>query len=201
VKTQIVYETNADYEATIQRLTKSELVIGDNTCKGLFWFRIEGTKTVFILSPYGKLQVRWNEVQEKKVLLKIVKKLLVPKDGDKLRIKPTSQQAFVRYPPPENFKLYWCDEETEYVRIVDTAKKESSIFTFIIFGVMGFFGFLTAQGLGKEALPLLANQTGLESAVMKTMIQITPYLMLVPVISFTSIVIVSKLKPSFFNRY
>jgi hypothetical protein len=66
---------------------------------------------------------------------------------------------------------------------------------------MGFFGFLTAQGLGKEALPLLANQTGLESAVMKTMIQITPYLMLVPVISFTSIVIVSKLKPSFFNRY
>jgi len=117
IPNQVVYETNADYNATWENLTKNPLVVTsvDRTEKGTLWFRLKGTKTVFILSPHGRLQVKWECEEEKKVLLEIVKNLLIPKNS-KLQIKPLKQQVWINYPEPENFKLYWCKEETEYVK-------------------------------------------------------------------------------------
>jgi len=127
MKTQIVYETNADYEATYRKLAESQVIVAEKTEKGLIWFTVKGTKTVFTLSPYGRLQVKWNNPEEKKVLLKIIKTLIAPKQGQKFRMKPTGQQPFIRYPPPPNFKLWWCDEETEYHK--QTAKRTSETLT------------------------------------------------------------------------
>ncbi|MEM3824237.1 MAG: hypothetical protein QXH87_04815 [Candidatus Bathyarchaeia archaeon] len=114
---QVVYETNADFEATWKNLTDNPLIVAavDRTEKGLLWFRFKGTSNVFMLSPDGRLQVRWENEEEKKVLFELVKMLLVPK-GSTLTIKPSKQQVWIDYPPPENFKLYWCKEETEYLQ-------------------------------------------------------------------------------------
>ena len=77
---------------------------------------LRAQKQFFVLSPSGKLQVKWDNPQEKKLLLKIVKSLFVLKHGQELRINPTGQQTFVSYPPPKKFKLYWCNEETIYAK-------------------------------------------------------------------------------------
>jgi hypothetical protein len=113
ITNQVIYETNADLEASYKNLTTSNHIVADITEKGLLWFRFKGTKTVFMLSKNGKMQVKWNNVEEKKFLLKFLKNLLVPQEG-KLKIKPSKQQVWIDYPPPSNFKLYWCDEETEF---------------------------------------------------------------------------------------
>ena len=113
-RNQVVYQTNADYQATLERLEENPLIV-DVTDKGIIWFRFINTETVFTLSPYGRLQVRWNNEEEKKVLLPLVKALLVPKKPP-LKVKPLKQQLWIEYPPPKNFKLYWCKEETEYVQ-------------------------------------------------------------------------------------
>jgi len=115
LKNQVVYQTNADCEATYENLAKNPIVIVDRTEKGLLWFRVKNTDTVFMLSPNGKLQVKWRSEEEKKVLFNIVKELLVP-NNPPLEIKPSRQQLWVDYPPPENFKLYWCGEKTEYTK-------------------------------------------------------------------------------------
>ncbi len=116
MKNQVVYEANFDYEATYERLVRSGIAAVDETGKGLIWVRFKGTKTVFLLSPNGKIQVKWTSPEEKKVLLKILRNLLVPVVGQELTIKPTKQQLFIEYPPPPNFKIYWCEAETEYVK-------------------------------------------------------------------------------------
>lgn len=183
MKTQIVYETNTAYEATYQKLAESELVIADKTKKGLIWFRFKGTKTIFILSPYGKLQVKWSNPEEKKILLRIIRNLLVPKNGQNLELNPMGQQTFIPYPEPSSFKLFWCDEETEYIRTpARTIKRESVILTFFAVIIMSIFGFIALQKLGKTALYQIANQTGLEAE--RIMIQVTPYLILVPGVVF-----------------
>ncbi|MEM4481077.1 MAG: hypothetical protein QXG58_07595 [Candidatus Bathyarchaeia archaeon] len=113
---QVVYDANFDYEATYEKLVQSFIAVVEKTEKGLIWVRFKDTKTVFLLSPKGKIQVRWANPEEKKVLLKILKNMLVPIEGQKLSIKPSKQQLFIEYPPPPNFKLYWCEAETEYVK-------------------------------------------------------------------------------------
>lgn len=124
MKTQIVYKAKLDYEASYLKLKDSNLGTIEQTQKGLIWFRFKDTKTVFMISPYGRIEVAWENPQEKKVLLKVLKNLLVPKEGEKLRIKPVKQIREFSYPPPPNFKLSWCDEETEYRK--QSAKRMSS---------------------------------------------------------------------------
>lgn len=116
MKTQIVYETNIDFGASVEKIVGSDLFVWDRTEKDIIWFRVKETTTVFLLSPRGKMQVKWEDPEEKRILLKVVKSVLTPKQGEKLSIKPIRQQAFVTYPPPEKFRLYWCDEITEYER-------------------------------------------------------------------------------------
>jgi len=68
-----------------------------------------------MLAPSGKLQVKWNNVEEKKILFNLVKNLLVASGDEKLVIKPLRQQVWMEYPVPESFRLYWCSEATEYI--------------------------------------------------------------------------------------
>ncbi|MBT0160422.1 hypothetical protein G4O51_10695 [Candidatus Bathyarchaeota archaeon A05DMB-2] len=111
----MVYQTNADWHTTYEALVNNSLVIADTTQKGLiqFWFR--DSPTLFMLAPTGKLQVKWNNYDEKKILFKLVKNLLVAGDGEKLVVKPLRQQVWIEYPVPQSFKLYWCSDATEYV--------------------------------------------------------------------------------------
>jgi hypothetical protein len=113
---QVVYESNFNYEATYERLCQSGIAIVEKTEKGLIWLRFKDTKTVFLLSPGGRIQVRWANLEEKKVLLKILKNMLVPLEGQNVSIKPLKQQLFIEYPPPPNFKLYWCETSVEYAK-------------------------------------------------------------------------------------
>lgn len=113
---QVVYESNVDYEASCQKLAENPLVVADVTEKGLLSFWFKRTRTLFQVSPKGKIQVKWSNVEEKKTLLKLAKNVLVAKEGQKLKITPLKQQLWISYPVPESFKLYWCDEETEFYR-------------------------------------------------------------------------------------
>jgi hypothetical protein len=112
----VVYQTNADYVASYEVIAKNPLLVADMTEKGLLWFKFKDNLPVFILSPNGKLQVKWTNISEKRTLHRLVKNLLIAKPGEKLEMKPVKQQAWIDYPPPEGFKLYWCDEVTEFVQ-------------------------------------------------------------------------------------
>jgi hypothetical protein len=115
VLSQVVYETNADWAASQEAMVRNDLVIVDVTAKGLLWFRFIDNRTVFLLSPSGKLQVKWNDVSEKRTLFRLLRNLLVPRPNQKLSITPKKQQTWIDYPVPNSFKLYWCDTETEFV--------------------------------------------------------------------------------------
>src|SRR3990170_4943905 len=111
---QVVYETNADWTASQEAMAKNPLVVADVTEKGLLWFRFIDNHTVFLLSPMGKLQVKWTDVSEKRTLYRLVKNLLVAKPNEKLLIRPVKQQTWIEYPVPDSFKLYWCDIASEF---------------------------------------------------------------------------------------
>jgi hypothetical protein len=124
MKTQIVYETNIDFGASVEKIAESNLIVWERTEKNLVWFQVKETTTVFVLSPRGKMQVKWENPEEKKILMKVVKSILIPRQGEKLKIKPVGQQPFVTYPPPKNFKLYWCDETTEYEKLIIMGQRD-----------------------------------------------------------------------------
>lgn len=105
-------------------MAKNPLVVADVTEKGLLWFRFKENPTVFLLSPAGKLQVKWRDVSEKKTLFRLVKNLLVPRLDEKLAIRPLKQQTWIEYPAPEKFRLYWCDETTDFVLKTTPDSKE-----------------------------------------------------------------------------
>ena len=94
---------------------KNDLVMVDVTAKGLLWFRFKKNRTVFLLSPLGRLQVKWSDESEKRTLFRLIKELLVAKPNEKLLVRPLKQQTWIEYPVPNSFKLYWCDNITEYV--------------------------------------------------------------------------------------
>jgi hypothetical protein len=114
VSFQVVYQTNADYTATEEALANNKLVIVVQTKKGLLWFRFVESRTIFQLSPMGKLQVYWSDLNEKKTLYKLVKNLLIANPNEKLVIKPLKQQLWIDYPVPDPFKVYWCDQSSEF---------------------------------------------------------------------------------------
>ena len=41
---------------------------GGHDGEGLLWFKFKDSPTVFQLSPIGKLEVKWNDLDEKKTL-------------------------------------------------------------------------------------------------------------------------------------
>ncbi len=133
------------------------LVIADTTAKGLLWFKFKDSRTVFQLSPMGKLQVKWNDLDEKKTLFKLVKNLLVANQNEKLVIKPLKQQTWIEYPVPESFKFYWCDEVTEFVhkKTPETKEEEKSLINF--FGLQTPVAFVLLRWVGMKFRILLAG--------------------------------------------
>ncbi len=123
---QVVYETNADVILSYEAMVKNQLVVVDRTEKGLVWFKFKENRTVFQLSPLGKLQVKWNDISEKRTLFKLIKNLLITKSNEKLLIKPVKQQTWIEYPVPESFKLYWCDKESEFI-VKTSENKDNSV--------------------------------------------------------------------------
>jgi hypothetical protein len=115
VPSQVVYQTNADWYASYEALVNNSLMKADTTQKGLLQFWFKDNPTLFTLSPTGKLQVKWHSLDEKRTLYKLLRNLLVPNSNGKLVIKPLRQQVWIEYPVPESFKLYWCDNASEYV--------------------------------------------------------------------------------------
>jgi hypothetical protein len=115
MSTQVVYQTNADWHATREALANNALMKSDTTEKGLIKFWFKNNPTLFMLTPTGKLQVKWSDVNEKKTLFNLLKNLLVSNPNEKLVIKPLKQQTWIDYPTPVPFKLYWCSEVTEFV--------------------------------------------------------------------------------------
>ena len=110
---QVIYKTNIDYDASYQKLNDSKVVLADITPKGLLWVRFFDTKTVFMFSINGTLQVTWHDLKEKQILFSLIKKLLVAREGQELKIIPTRQRAWIPYNEP--FTLNWCREEKEYL--------------------------------------------------------------------------------------
>lgn len=115
MSSQVVYQTNADWHDSYDALAKNSLVEVEETKKGLLWFHFKESRTVFTLSPTGKLQVKWRDLNEKRILYKQIKNLLVAKPNEKLTIKPLKQQMWIEYPVPETFKIYWCDHSNKFV--------------------------------------------------------------------------------------
>ena len=124
-KIQAIYETNIDYEASYQNMLDSKVVVAEITQKGLLWVRFFDTKTIFMFSTNGTLQVKWHNTEEKQILFNLLKKLLVAKEGQELKITPTKQLAWIHYRTP--LKLKWCKEETEYLPKPKKPKLSSSI--------------------------------------------------------------------------
>ena len=114
MSSQVVYQTNADWHDSYDAMAKNTLVTVEETKKGLLWFHFKDSRTVFILSPTGKLQVKWSDLPEKRILYKQIKNLLIAKPNEKLTIKPLKQQMWIEYPVPESFKIYWCDHWSEF---------------------------------------------------------------------------------------
>ena len=114
MSTQVVYQTNADWHDSYKALAKNSLVTVEETKKGLLWFHFKESRTVFTLSPTGKLQVKWSDLHEKRILYKQIRNLLTAKPSEKLTIKPLKQQMWIEYPVPESFKIYWCDHWAEF---------------------------------------------------------------------------------------
>jgi len=147
---QVVYQTNADYETSYKSLYNSNLVASiEQTRKGIIKFRLKDMKTFFTLSPNGKLTARWNDLNEKKSLLKILEDLLVPRGDLGLTFKPVFQQMWIHY-PPINFRLYWCNEKLRYnkIDINHLPKKEKQLWNLNV----EFYEILTKISLEKENL-------------------------------------------------
>lgn len=112
---QVLYQTNADYTASYEALYKSGIIDSiSQTEKGLITFRIGVTG--FVLSPNGKLQVKWSNLEEKKTLLETVKDLLIPKKGE-LTMNPLSQQLWLHHPQPPEIAVHWCNKKIRYAKV------------------------------------------------------------------------------------
>ena len=107
------YTANIDQQATYDKMLASKVMTADMTKKGILSANFFGTKTVFMISPKGNLQVNWHNISEKTILLECLKDVLVAKEGQNLEIKPKNQVTKVNY-DDDQFSLYWCAEKKEY---------------------------------------------------------------------------------------
>ena len=110
----MVYQTNADWHSSYEALVTNPLMKADRTKKGLIQFWFKDNPTLFMLAPTGKLQVKWNDIEEKKILFRLIKNLLVSVPNEELVITPLKQQLWIDYPVPNTFKVYWCDQSSEF---------------------------------------------------------------------------------------
>jgi hypothetical protein len=128
LSSQVVYQTNADWHASSEALFHNPLLkTFSESDKGLLIFQFIDSPTIFILAPTGKLQVKWKDIEEKKILFRLIKNLLVAPPNEQLIIKPLKQQLWIEYPVPDPFKVYWCDQSSEFAlkKPIVPAKEEA----------------------------------------------------------------------------
>lgn len=122
VTSQIVYETNIDFERTEEKLRNSGLLEAagqnPNDKRGAWWFKFRDIGAKFLFFPSTRtLQVKFSDAAEKKVTLKILTNLAVSLNGDPVVLQAIHQQPIIPYPAPKDFELFWCDESTTYSQI------------------------------------------------------------------------------------
>lgn len=123
MKVQVVYRTNADYDATYERIRKSDIVVPPSqsgTDCGNIVDEIKESGTKFSLSPKGKLQITWKSKRYKISDFKIIKSLLVPKEGEELFVKEEFLSVYPKiYYPQSNYctKVHWCDKTYHYEKM------------------------------------------------------------------------------------
>lgn len=122
MQTQVVYDTNADFDASEENIRTSGLVASHVNSKGTLVFNFKDTETVFLLFHTGILQVRWRSIEEKKTLFKLVKCLLAPLSGEALRVEPKSQLKEIMY--REKVRTFWCEEEIDYAVVTPRKQRE-----------------------------------------------------------------------------
>lgn len=112
LKYQNVYECqNLDFERTYESLC-GVLPGVDKTRKGHISFRISSKKIAVLISPKGKVQVAWENEEEKQKFLASLESLLKTDNDQKTELKPLYANVVnVPYPPPEHFSFAWCKEK------------------------------------------------------------------------------------------
>ena len=111
---QNTYECkNLDYEATYESLYGLLPSVGvDKTQRGHISFRISSKKIEVLISPKGKVQVAWENEEEKQKFLPALESLLKTNSGQKAELKPLYANVVnVPYPPPDHFSFAWCKEK------------------------------------------------------------------------------------------
>lgn len=102
-------------------MRKSNLVVVDKTEKGLIWGKVKDSETIFQLSPKGKLQVSWENLEQKIEDFETIKSNLVPNEGEELFVKPEFQHLKSKIPYPKSIlsiKLHWCNESYQYHKAI-----------------------------------------------------------------------------------
>lgn len=151
---QNVYEClNLDFEATYENLCKVFYGV-DKTEKGHISFRITPKKIAVLISPKGKVQVAWENEQEKQRFLPLLERYLIGENGKKPILKPLKCNVVnVPFPPPEKFSFAWCKKKFRFIR----QKPEILPIAFLL--LLAFFGFGTLQQISYF---VGLNQTGIQ---------------------------------------
>jgi hypothetical protein len=138
---QVVYRTNLDYYQTKVKITESRTATIYEEEKGCFQVFFHCTGSVYRISPTGKIQVSYRSARDKKVTFYALKSMLVPKEGQRLMIRPVYQMVKIPFPIPKDLKLPWCDYEdrmislSHYRATVTFAVLETVCCAFIVYGV------------------------------------------------------------------
>lgn len=125
MKFQILYECpDLDFQASYEKLAQSNLVSVDTTEKGLLYTYFKNFKVLFLISPKGKIQVKWEDPKQKEILVELLRSLLVSSTGKDVVLHPLEQNITVEYPAPKEIELWWCGEKDSYVH-KDEAKHQN----------------------------------------------------------------------------
>lgn len=122
MKFQVTYlpKEDLDLEATLHNLECMGLVkerAGRQPEAGVYTFMLGEINVLLSPTKPHKIQVAWTDESEKIEKLEILKKLLVSQKGrEGVDLEPLKQNIYSipHDPLPEEIKLIWCEERTEY---------------------------------------------------------------------------------------
>jgi hypothetical protein len=118
---QVVYETDADYIETWKKLRANPQVATiRQTPKGHLCFRFKDTGlTAELAEATGKLLVNYKDEREKQVYFRLIREILVKRDGSQAKIHPlhTTVYAIPLDPPPSEFRFSTCKTVIQYARV------------------------------------------------------------------------------------
>jgi hypothetical protein len=118
MKLQTVYETNADYYKTWERM-KGHPLIGtvEASRKGHLCFKFKTGKHILeLVGETSRLVALWEDEEEEKKLFPLLKEVLVTANGRPLEIRPSHTSVYgMPLPPPTALSFPCCGSEVLYV--------------------------------------------------------------------------------------